>query len=260
MTQYRTGEPLPGDAPNAPQTERPSHRVAFLVIAVTLAVIAVALVVFLVWFNSRGAGAQITTSSATSTSVEAVATTGTIAETTTLVTSVSTTSTTAAPPSTTVTAWTGTAKWEKGSTSLSQAAAQLRKKLPLSVDGYLPARLPKGWALAAPHQPFGDVAAGYFDDMAANPWIQVNTDDPNDPAEYKVCFTNGAEVAGVVFVLGDWAETPFEKVTISGKDLEVYQDDTMVAVLVPGWGQGCVIGSPGARQAALEIAASLRVV
>ena len=109
-----------------------------------------------------------------------------------------------------------------------------------------------------PGQAYGDVAAGYFADLAENPTVTI-MDGPDGPfGEYRVVFTDGKEIAGILVVIGDWGETDFKEVTAYGKTLHVYEDESIVVALVPGWEFGTVVGTPGAREAVLEIAASIK--
>jgi hypothetical protein len=149
-------------------------------------------------------------------------------------------------------------KWQKSPISLAGLRTQLAQSLPAGQTLYLPDHLPQGWAIAAPGQDYGDIAAGYFADMHTNPSTNTQEGDSGPFGEYWVCFTNGAEVVGMMAVIGDWGETQFEDVTAYGKKLWLYQDDSMVAVGIPGWDVGAVVGSAGAREAALEIAAAIK--
>ena len=47
-------------------------------------------------------------------------------------------------------------------------------------------------------------------------------DGPDGPfGEYRVVFTDGKEIAGILVVIGDWGETDFKDVTVYGKTLRL---------------------------------------
>ncbi len=148
--------------------------------------------------------------------------------------------------------------WKTAPTSLPELAAQLAQRLPEGQDVDLPDHLPDGWSLSMTGQAYGDVVAGYFADVTDNPTVAVG-EGPDGPfGEYRVVFTDGKQLAGILVVIGDWGETDFTEVTAYGKTLYVYQDESIVVALVPGWEFGTVVGTPGAREAVLEIAASIK--
>jgi hypothetical protein len=107
-------------------------------------------------------------------------------------------------------------------------------------------------------QVYGDAVAGYFADIAENPAVSTNEGVDEPFGEYRVVFTDGKELVGVLVVIGDWGETAFQEVTAYGKTLYVYEDENLVVALVPGREFGSVVGTPGAREAVLEIAASIQ--
>ncbi len=171
-------------------------------------------------------------------STDETVTSTTVGAPTTSVVAVSTTTTSAAIPGTTTTTGlvvsttgpgeptTGTTEavpsdWQKASTGLVDLAAAIAQRLPEGQSVDLPDHLPAGWALAQPGQPFGDTAAGYFADQTENPAVTI-MDGPDGPfGEYRVVFTDGIEIAGILVVIGDWGETDFKEMTVNGKTLYV---------------------------------------
>jgi hypothetical protein len=201
-----------------------------------------------------------TTVGAPTTSVVAVSTTTTSAAIpgTTTTTGLVVSTTGSGEPTTGTTATASPDGWQKASTSLGDLAGAIAQRLPEGQSVDLPDHLPAGWALARPGQPFGDTAAGYFADQTENPAV-TTMDGPDGPfGEYRVVFTDGTEIAGILVVIGDWGETDFKETIFNGVTLHVYEDESIVVALVPGWEFGTVVGTPGAREAVLEMAASIK--
>jgi hypothetical protein len=252
------GSPSGYEPPNAPKGGRPPWLVAVLIPLVTLIVVGGALGGF---FAVRGSTEGTTTTAAAPTTT----TMSTEVPTTTTAAPTTTTGSTEAPATTTttgsITVTTGTGspgRWQQGPTDLQDLAAYLELMIAPDQTVYLPDHLPAGWGRAASDQVYGDIAAGYFSEVLENPTINTLEGETGLFSQYTVCFTNGTEVVGVLAIIGDWGDTPFQEVTAYGKNMWVYQDSGLVAVLVPGWDQGTVVGTPGSREAALEIAASIK--
>ena len=260
MVELQTRRPLGHVPPNPPQRGRPAWLPAVVISLLTLFVVGVS---FAMGLAGCSGGADDTSTTAVSTSPTSIVipstttTTGETPLTTTTTGGLVTSSTLSGEPTTAATSAVPNG-WQKASTSLQDLAAILAQGLPAGQTVDLPDHLPAGWALAATGQPFGDVAAGYFADLAQNPTV-TTMDGPDGPfGEYRVVFTDGMEIAGILVVIGDWGETDFRDVTAYGKTLSVYEDESIVVALVPGWEFGTVVGTPGAREAVLEMAASIK--
>ena len=149
--------------------------------------------------------------------------------------------------------------WQKVPTSLQDLADILAQRLPEGQSADLPDHLPLGWSLSMTGQVYGDVVAGYFADVAENPTVTTGEGSDGPFGEYRVVFTDGKELAGILVVIGDWGETDFQEVTAFGKTLYVYRRrEHRGGASCPGWDFGTVVGTPGAREAVLEIAASIK--
>ena len=242
---------------------RPAWLVPVLIPLITLIVAGAALGA--VWAVKSGGHGQDVSGDQTTivgppTSIVVASTTESVVSTTeTVLTTTSTTITETTTGSGTQTTLSGAGDtWQKSPRSLADLRTQIAQALPDGQIVYLPDHLPQGWAMAAPDQAYGEIAAGYFTDMHTNPSIISLDGDATSPGEYVVAFTDGTEVVGELAVIGDWGDMDFKEVTAYGKQLYVYEDDTLVAILVPGWEQGTLVASPGAREAALEIAAAIK--
>jgi hypothetical protein len=258
-------EPLASGGPPKPGGgNRPAWLVPVLIPLITLIVVGAALGAL--WAVKSGDPGQDVSADQTTivgppTSIIVASTTESVVSTTdTLPETTSTTlpETTTTGPETQTTLGDAGDKWQKSGTSLADLRTQIAQALPDGQAVYLPDHLPQGWDIAAPGQVFGEIAAGYFTDMHTNPSLISLDGDTTSPAEYVVAFTDGTEVVGELVVVGDWGDVDFKEVTAYGKKLYVYEDDTLVAILIPGWEQGTLVASPGAREAALEIAAAIK--
>ena len=255
-------EPQSRRSQSSPRGGRPSWLLPVLIPLITLIVVGAGLgTLFAVKSgDGRRTAGELTTVTAPPTSLTLASSTTEGATTTVTESTTSTaapqTSTTGPATETTLNGATG--PWQTSPASLADLNSQLVQGLPAGQTIYLPDHLPKGWAIAAPGQAFGDIVNGYFTDMHTNPSITRLEGDTTQPGEYVVAFTDGKEVVVEMVVIGDWGEMEFGEVTAYGKQLYVYADDSMVAVLVPGWELGTLVASPGAREAALEIAAAIR--
>jgi len=148
--------------------------------------------------------------------------------------------------------------WQSVSTSLTELASRIAQRLPEGQSVDLPDHLPAGWALARSGQVYGDAVAGYLADITENPTVTTNDGVDQPFGEYRAVFTDGRELVVVMVVIGDWGETEFQEVTAYDKTLLVYQDENIVVARAPGWDFGTAVGSPGAREAVLEMAASIK--
>ena len=254
---------VPGPSGSPRGSSRPPWLVPVLIPLIALIVAGAALGALLIvrsGDHGKGASADRTTIIGPPTSVVAASTTTEAAVSTTeaMTTTIASASTTTGPDTRTTLGGAGD-KWQKSPASLADLASGLAQALPAGQTVYLPDHLPQGWAISAPDQVYGDIAAGYFADVHTNPSLLSDlSGDPASFMEYVACFTNGTDVAGVMVIIGDWGDTQFDEVTAYGKQLYVFQDDSMVAVLVPGWEPGTLVATPGAREAALEIAAAIK--
>ncbi len=152
--------------------------------------------------------------------------------------------------------------WSKSTMTLDQVRAYLESGTQGSEPIWLPDHLPSSWAVARPDQGFPDSFAGeIWTTDGANPWIgDLGLSCSPSLRIYAVIFTDGEGIAELwVYVGGDWPEWPLESVDVSGKRLQVYDGPKGVAVLIPGIEGAAVLASPGEREAALELAASLRL-
>ncbi len=251
--------PLGYAPPNPPKVGRPAWLPASRIPSLPLILVGIGFVFGLAGCSGGVDGTVTTTAGAPATTIVVASTTATNTEipATTTTGGLVTSSTSPGEP-TTATSSAVPREWRTSPTSLSDLAAQLAQRLPEGQSVDLPDHLPQGWSLSMSGQAYGDVVAGYFADLADNPTVAVG-EGPDGPfGEYRVVFTDGKELAGILVVVGDWGETDFKEVTAYGKTLHVYQDESIVVALVPGWEFGTVVGTPGAREAVLEIAASIK--
>lgn len=141
-------------------------------------------------------------------------------------------------------------RWKTADSGLAEVRAALAAELPSGAEIILPRELPSGWGVAASGQSFPATVAF---DPAANPAVVSQN------GQYQVVLTDGQHLLGLeANVVGDWGETPFLPVwSSSGHAVLVFATSETVVAIRPDMRGAAVMGEPGTRGAAVELAGLL---